>query len=119
MRASQRNVLAVRLLALGPATVYGALLDYALSRNSPKPAGYAAHLFKELYGAFPNDRQRWPALKLDDPMLVMEWVALRPKAKHIKAEKPAPLLEQIKPLVDADGFTPGTLMRPEDWEVKW
>jgi hypothetical protein len=47
-------------------------------------------------------------------------VALRAKPKRIKVEKPTPLLEPLQqPVVDADGFTPGTLMRPEDWEVKW
>ena len=106
VRAARRDELARQLIALGPATAYGGFLGYAQRRGSQKPEGYAAHLFKELYGDWP--RQRGQALELDG-FLIEEWVGLRPKKKL--PPRKLKIVDQPPPQSD--------LMSAADWEAKW
>lgn len=122
VRDARRDELLEELSAAGPQMVYAGLLAYAIGRGSQKAGGYAAHLFKEIFGTWPRASDRRDAPQPLPNSLIEEWAASRKKPRHIKAEKPAPLLDRFperpRP-VDANGFVEGTLMRPEDFEVKW
>jgi hypothetical protein len=126
VRAASRNELWGKLLAIGPRAVYGGALDFALRSRSEKPAGYAAHLFKDAFGTWPRPCDRGPPAPLPD-FLIEEWAATRTKRNRviIKAEKPAPLLDRVAekpPLeLDADGYVKGTLMKPtkDDFWFEW
>ena len=119
VRRGQGDEVLVKLLSLGPANVYAGLLAYAIERGY-KP-GWAGYAFKEIFGAWPRSQDRREPQKLPD-FLVEEWAARRKrKPDRIKLEKPAPLFDVVEApesqRIDSNGFTPGTLMTPEDWEV--
>lgn len=114
----RRKECEIRLMALGPSKVYGALLFYAQEKGW-RP-GWASYAFKEIFGDWPKDRHRRGPVQLTD-FLIEEWVAYRKKRPR-KAKPSAPLLAEIeKPVLktDATGFVAGTLMRPDDMEVDW
>jgi hypothetical protein len=76
-RRWRREAVLHRLWDLGPATVYAACLDFAIRSGSQKAPGYAAHLFREIFGCWPRpqDRNVEPTA-LPNP-LIEEWVAGR------------------------------------------
>jgi len=119
---AERDELLVKLSAAAPRAVYCSCLDFAIRSGSQKAAGYAAHLFLEIFGAWPRSCDRGPPAPLPD-FLIEQWVALRKKKPwRITVEKPAPLIDRLteKPSsADADGFVEGTLMRPGDFAVRW
>jgi hypothetical protein len=77
-REMQRKRLRIHLRGQGRRTVYGAMLRYAIDSGSLKAKGYAANLFRELYGAYPrrsdeSEPCRMPGAEIE------EWFQLRPK----------------------------------------
>jgi hypothetical protein len=73
----------LQLCRLERRAVYAGCLDYAMRRRSPKAAGFAANLFKDIFGTWPQPRDRGPPAPLPD-RLIDEWVADRKKttARH-------------------------------------
>jgi hypothetical protein len=117
VKAKSRDEIVRQFYAIGRRGTFCGLLAVAL-RRSWKP-GWAAFAFKEIFGDWPRDRDRGSAVEIEDS-LVEQWIELRPKRK--KVARPAPLVEAAEqaPVVIGDGgFVEGTLMKPEDYEVKW
>lgn len=107
-----------KLHTVGPTPVYAGLLAYA-QRRGWKP-GWAAFAFKEIFGVWPRRQDRVEPAMLGD-FLIEDWVALRPKRKRLKLEKPAPLFDQVqKPEpINEHGFVSGTLMTADDFSEVW
>lgn len=120
---ANRDDLRCRLLCLSHAELYAGCLAYTTGRESPKAAGWAANIFREITGNWPAWSLRQVAPERLPDFMIEEWMANRKKPpRRIKAEKPAPLLEAVEhPALEADetGFVPGTLMTPDDMEVSW
>ena len=76
VRDAQRNELIEKLSAAGPRAVYCGCLDFAIRSGSQKAAGYAAHLFREIFGAWPRSCDRGTPAALPN-FLIEEWVAGR------------------------------------------
>jgi hypothetical protein len=64
-----------------PATVYAGCLEFALRNGSLKAPGYAAHLFKDVFGDWPQRGERGPAAPLAN-FLIDEWAMLRAKKRQ-------------------------------------
>lgn len=116
-RDLRRKEVTVRLLALGPERVFAGLRAYAFGRQW-KP-GWAAHAFKEIFGAWPRREDRYDPPETLEGFIVEEWLAVRKKPQRIKAAKSAPLIDRAaEPMVvDASGFVQNTLMTAEDFGV--
>jgi hypothetical protein len=119
LKREHRREMLMRLQAIGPRDVYSGLLAYALNKGWRR--GWAYHAFKEIFGTPPRWKDQGEPAVLQD-FMIEEWAAMRIK-KPRKIEKPAPLLDQAEQRqqmeTDANGFVAGTLMTPEDYEVKW
>ena len=76
LRDARRNELLGELLKIGPSRVYAGCLDFTLRSGSKKAPGYAAHLFREIFGTWPRPQDRIEPNPLPD-FLIEEWVAGR------------------------------------------
>ena len=76
VRDAERSALLEKLSAAGPRAAYCDCLNFTIRSGSQKATGYAAHLFLDLFGAWPRDQDRGPPAPL--PIyLIDDWVALR------------------------------------------
>jgi len=75
VRDAQRNKVVEKLSAAGPPAVYAGLLAYALAKNYK--TGWAAHAFKEIFGAWPRAADRHVRPQALPDFLIDEWVAGR------------------------------------------
>jgi hypothetical protein len=74
VRDARRNEVLGELLKIGPSAVYAGCLDFAIRSGSPKASGYAAHLFREVFGTWPRPQDR--AEPKAHP-LIEEWATTR------------------------------------------
>ena len=77
INGNERDDLRSALLRLGPKLVFSGFLWHAQQSGSQKAAGYAAHLFREVYGEWPRSRDRTAAPQRVDA--VQAWISKRPK----------------------------------------
>jgi hypothetical protein len=81
IRRHDRDVLLGEVLRLGPTAVYRGLLGHA--RDLGFNDGWAAHAFKEIFGAWPRPQDRAePTLP---PVEVEEWIASRARRRRRNA----------------------------------
>ena len=92
VRDARRQKVLEDLSAAGPRPVYCGCLDFAIRSGSQKAAGYAAHLFREIFGAWPRSCDRGPPAPLPN-FLIEEWVAGRKR----KAQPCLPLFQRHAP----------------------
>ncbi len=85
VRDARRNELLGELLKIGPSNVYAACLDFALRSGSQKAPGYAAHLFREIFGTRPRPQDRTVEPKELPDRLIDEWAAGRKRKPKGKA----------------------------------
>jgi hypothetical protein len=83
VRDARRNEVLGELLRIGPSKVYAGCLDFAIRSGSQKAAGYAAHLFREVFGTWPRPQDRIEPEPLPD-FLIEEWVAGRKRKTPAK-----------------------------------
>ena len=76
VRNARRDEVLEALSAAGPRAVYCGCLDFAIRSGSQKAAGYAAHLFLEIFGTWPRPCDRGPPAPLPN-FLIDEWAAGR------------------------------------------
>lgn len=93
VRAARQRELREELFRLGPATVYAGCLDYAIRCGSSKATGYAAHLFKEIFGEWPRPQDRRVEPKALPNFLIEEWAASRQR----KSKRPRLPLFEVQP----------------------
>src|SRR5215472_14980111 len=89
VRDAQRNEVVEKLRAAGPRTTYGDCLNFTIRSGSQKATGYAAHLFREIFGTWPRPCDRGPPAPLPN-CLIDEWVAGRKR----KARPRLPLFQR-------------------------
>jgi hypothetical protein len=77
INSDERDDLRKQLLHLGPKIVFAGCHWHAQQSGSQKAAGYAAHLFREVYGEWPRSRDRTAAPQRVDA--VQAWISKRPK----------------------------------------
>jgi hypothetical protein len=87
VRNARRDEVLEALSAAGPRAVYCGCLDFAIRSGSQKATGYAAHLFREIFGTWPRPYDRGPPAPLPN-FLIDEWVALRKRNARPRNEAP-------------------------------
>jgi hypothetical protein len=85
VRQSRRRALRLYLRRQGAQNVFAWMLQYALDSKSTKPEGYAANLFRELYGIWPRRCDRRPPQQLPGGEL-HEWIGMRPKKRSAEGK---------------------------------
>jgi hypothetical protein len=75
-RRWHREALLDDLRRIKPATAYADCLNFTIRSGSQKAAGYAAHLFLEIFGTWPRPCDRGPPAPLPN-FLIDEWAAGR------------------------------------------
>ncbi len=78
-KSDQRDAVRQRLLLAGTQKVYAGLRAYAINKNYK--LGWAAHAFKEIFGAWPHGHDRVQAAILPG-FLIEEWIAYRKKPQR-------------------------------------
>jgi hypothetical protein len=86
-RRWRREAVLEELRRMKPATVYAGCLEFAIRNGSQKAPGYAAHLFKDVFGDWPQRCDRGPAAPMAD-FLIDQWATLRPKRRKTGATWP-------------------------------
>jgi hypothetical protein len=74
VRAAHHNELLGELLRIEPSKIYAGCLHFAIRSGSPKAAGYASHLFREIFGTWPRPQDRAEPKPLPG-FLIEEWAA--------------------------------------------
>jgi hypothetical protein len=79
-RRWRREALLEELRGMVPSVVYAGCLEFAVRQGSRKATGYAAHLFKDVFGEWPQHGDRGPPVPLPN-FLIDQWATLRPKRR--------------------------------------